>query len=523
MPGRGALTRTFLALFLVHTLAHSQTATVEGTVLNSATHAGVPEVKVTLWTPKGARYDATTDASGAFRIAGVQPGEYRSRYEKPGFEEVDHPGFGQTPLRVGTAGSNRADADLVPFATLRGRVLDPDGKPAGHAIVEIGLSASEEADAEGRFEFRDVRPGSYWLRAGFNVGQAPPVKAPDAIVATYYPSTTNLSEAERILVRAGSDLPGYEIHLRTSPVYRLRGVVLDETGKPAPHLKVWLLGPREERLLAGRGMTGAVVEYFLNMHGVTNESSVMSGEDGTFEFPSVRPGDWSLEAELSGAKNKLHFATSSTVPAAVSDHDIENLEVRFEPAFNVEVTADWGDQQPPAANPRRGVMLVPVTHSGGVSPGGLRFEDVLPGWYRIVPTPGLPPGFYPDAIMLAGQDVLGRDVELTANTPPIRVMYKPNPGSIRGTVEQGEGATVLLWPQGPAIPDIVRAVEAGPRGAFEITQVPPGDYALVAFDRVSNQGGSESFVLGAVAAGARVKVMEGAAETVQLPLTRWPD
>jgi len=128
MPGRRALSRTGLLACLAIQSAQillAQTATVEGTVLNSATHIGVPEVTVTFRTPKGVRYDATTDASGAFRIAGVQPGEYRSRYEKSGFAELNQPGFGQPPLRVGTAGSVRADVELVPFATCAGECSIP--------------------------------------------------------------------------------------------------------------------------------------------------------------------------------------------------------------------------------------------------------------------------------------------------------------------------------------------------------------------------------------------------------------
>jgi Carboxypeptidase regulatory-like domain len=537
MPGRGALTRTFLALILFAALAHAQTAIVEGTVLNSATRAGVPEVKVTLWTPKGARYDATTDASGSFRIAGVQPGEYRSRYEKPGFAEVDHPGFGQPPLRVGTAGSNRADADLVPFATLRGRVIDPDGKPAGHISIQLGYHDPVETDADGRFELTELRPGTYTLRASPKAGPTTrPAKDRTQIIPTYYPSTTSLAEAERIRIRAGADLPGYEIHLRASPVYRVRGVVLDETGEPVRKANVRLLGPGEDTLLAGRSVTSSpagIVQSFLNIRGVRNlEATQLSREDGTFEFPSVRPGDWTLEAQLDpqhDGRNNIFVVSSAGVPAPVSDRDLENMELQFAPGFTLEMIADWGDQPPPAGSRMPNVTLIPSTPRlvetlGGKPPDDvLRFEHLLPGRYRIVPTPGLPPGFYPAAVMLGGRNVLRQEVELTPGTPPIRVVYKPNPGGIRGTVEQGEGATVLLWPEGAAIPDIVRAAKADARGAFEVTNVPPGDYSVVAFDRVSDQGGSEFSVLGAVAGGARVKVSEGSAETVELPLTRWPD
>lgn len=537
MPGRrkvsGVGLLACLAILPAQVLS-AQTASVEGTVLNSVTHSGIPDVRVTLWTNEGTNYHATTDVSGAFQIMGVQPGAYRSRYEKSGFQRLEQPGFGfqQTPLGVGNSGTVRTSPELVPFATLRGRVLDPDEEPAAHVKVELGLAAGE-TDDEGRFELSELRPGTFTLRVSPKaepelpqvVGQAiPPGNI--QIIPTYYPSTANLADAERIQVRPGADLAGYEIHLRTSAVYRVRGVVLDETGKPAPKVSVRLLGPVERRLLAGRQMAFRT-ESFLNMRWANEESSVISSDNGTFEFPAVPPGDWSLEAELDpkhDAKNNLYFVTSNRVPAPVSDRDIENVELTLEPDFTVEVAPDWGDQQPPAANQVPLVMLVPEGRPRAAMPGGpRRFEHVQQGLYRIVPTPGMPPGFYPAAVMLGDRDVLGQDVELTAAAPSIRVVYKPNPGSIRGTVEQGEGTIVLLWPQGAAIPDVVRAVEAGPHGAFEIPNVSPGDYSVVAFDRVDGQGGSESFVLGAVAAGARVKISEGSSETVQIPVTRWPD
>lgn len=537
MPGRGALTRTFLALFLFATLAHSQNATVEGNVSNSVTHAGIAGATVTLSTRGRESYHATSDASGIFRIAGVQPGEYRVRYQKPGFEELYRPGFGQPPLRVGTAGSVRADAELAPFVILRGRVLNPDGKPAADVAVRLGWHDPTQTDADGRFELDELRPGTYWLLASPLSDKPRPANSEQTqLIPTYYLSTPNLAEAERIQIRPGVDLPGYEIHLRTSRVYRVRGVVLDETGKPAPKVNVKLISPAEDRLLAGRSSfrwPGGFVQHFLNLRGIqSQEAETLSHDDGTFEFPSVRPGYWTLEAERDpehDASSNIFVVSSGGVPAPVADHDLENAELRFAPNFTVEITADWGGQPPPGAYRVPNVALIPSTprrvESLGIKPldQGLRFDHLLPGRYRIVPLPGVPPGFYPAAIMLAGRDVLGQEAELTPNTPPIRVICKPNPGAIRGTVEQGEGATVLLWPQGASIPDLVRAVDAGPRGAFEIPNVPPGDYSVVAFDRVSDQGGSESSVLGAVAAGVRVKVSESNAETVQLPVTRWPD
>jgi protocatechuate 3,4-dioxygenase beta subunit len=513
-----------------------QSATFEGTVLNSATHAGVADVSVTLWTQRGISYKATTDGSGGFRFAGVQPGEYSLRFQKSGFEQLDQPGFGQPLFRVGMAGGLHSEVELTPFAILHGRVLDPEGRPAAHVTVTLGHHEPAESDAEGLFELDDLHPGSYTLRASPKVqAAASPERAERTeIIPTYYPSTASPAEAEPIQIRPGADLAGYDIHLRTSPVYHVRGVVLDETGKPVAKANVRLLGPGDNSLLAGRSILrspAASVQYLLNIRGVQNqEATQQSREDGTFEFPSVRPGGWNIEAEfvpqLDDRRN-LYIVSSGIVPAAVSDRDPDNVELRFGQGFAVEITADWGGRAP--GNTVPSITLIPLTRrqvltSGkAASGGGLTFEHLSPGRYRIVPTPGLPTGFYPWAVIVEGRDVLGQEVDLTPGMPPISVVYKPNPGSIRGTVGQAGGATVLVWPEGDIIPDMVRAVQADSRGAFEIPNVPPGDYSVIAFDRVGDQGGSESFVLGVVAGAPRVKVSEGSAEIVQVPLTRWPD
>src|SRR5271157_2961820 len=64
--------------------------TVEGTVLNRVTHQGISGVSVTLDRgTAGLAYRAVTDSSGAFRIAGVDPGDYLPVYEKRGLSVAD--------------------------------------------------------------------------------------------------------------------------------------------------------------------------------------------------------------------------------------------------------------------------------------------------------------------------------------------------------------------------------------------------------------------------------------------------
>jgi hypothetical protein len=515
-----------LLLYLSGALAQSA-AVVEGMVTDSVTHAGIAGVSVTLWRNQQS-YKATTDSSGTFVINDVNPGEYNYRFEKDGYDPRELPTFGQPRLRVGAAGTFRADTEIAALATLRGRVLDAEGKPAPKVSVELPFD-HQETDTEGRFEFHNVRPGDYTLRA------VPQENVSDAVqtVPTYYPSTISRGEAEHIQVRPGADLAGYEIRLRTSPVYHVRGAVFDESGKPAAGANVRVLGPGEKRLLSGVSLNMATgIRLYLDGLGVgakQDEAATLAAKDGTFDL-SIRPGDWSLQAELypqHDSRNNLYLVSTESVPISVSDHDIENLELRFSAAFTLEITADWGDRQPAGGSSRPQVMVTP---SAGLflmpaRPQGdkLVMEHVLPGRYRVIPTIGSTPGYYAASIMVGGRNVLGQEVELTSATSSIQVVYRPNPGSVRGTVDQGEGATVLLWPEGPDIPEFVPAVVAGSRGEFEFRGVPPGEYVLVALDRIPPNGGTETFVRGTVAGGTRVEVQEGGSESVQVPLTRWPE
>ena len=523
------------ALLAFATLAPAQNAIVEGTVSNSVTHAGVPGAKVTLYTQKGVRYNATADASGAFRITDVQPGDYNSRVESQGYVDSIQPRLGQQGLRVALGGNaTRLDVQLDPMATLRGRVLDSDGNPAPKVSVGLGPFAQNQTDAEGRFVFKDVRPGTYTLRA--TVDQPPTKKASQEaarteIVPTFFPSTANEAEAERIVVRAGADLAGYDIRLRKSLLFRVKGVVLDDAGKPAPGATVQLIGAGSDRLFMGQMQFGYGLRYFQNLYDIgTSEMPVKSGDDGAFEFPAVRPGDWRVQARLDpqhDAKNNLYVTATEAVPVSVSDRDVDHVELRFAPSFTLTVTLDWGGQQAPAIRGSPVLLIGAANLPVGLQPaapdGTLRMEHVLPGRYRIVPIPGLPPGFYASAVMAGGQDVLGKEVELAAAMPEVRVVYKPNPGTVRGTVEDGEGATVLLWPEGVITPDLVRVAEAGPRGAFEMAGVPPGAYSVLAFDRINAQTASESFLRSVLPAGARVTISEGGVESVQIKVVRWPE
>ncbi len=221
-------------LFGLAALAQDNPRVIEGSVVNSVTGVGIEGATVTL-APKSHNngrtepYRAETDAAGTFRISGVKPGEYARFFQKHGFLMPASSAFG---------GSFRIEADapslrfeLTPPATLRGRVIGTDGNPAPNVQVAIGsqYTRTVTTDENGAFVFEDLDPGLY------------PVLARSSHERTYFPATTDATLAEPILVRAGADQSRYEIRLQTARTWRVRGVVLDATGKPAPKALVNIL------------------------------------------------------------------------------------------------------------------------------------------------------------------------------------------------------------------------------------------------------------------------------------------
>src|SRR5215831_16136950 len=98
----------FAALFLASILTGQ--STIEGSVVNSVTHAGIEGVTVRFYTAKGVRYETTTTTDGSFRIAGVEPGEYRHTLEKEGFEPPARPEFPEQEQITRISGKDGARA-----------------------------------------------------------------------------------------------------------------------------------------------------------------------------------------------------------------------------------------------------------------------------------------------------------------------------------------------------------------------------------------------------------------------------
>jgi hypothetical protein len=250
----------------------------------------------------------------------------------------------------------------------------------------------------------------------------------------------------------------------------------------------------------------------------------MMTRDGVFELPSVPMGDWRFIAG-SESNGPISIAMTSTFVG----RDIDDLEIRFAAPFQWKGSVEWIDSSSDR-HPKLGVMLVAEDHwsmLGGVSQDGtLRFDKVVPGEYRIVPPPGAAGNYYLSSVLLAGREVLGQPVMLFPGSPPLRILYKPNAGTVHGQVENCGQSTVVMVPEQALTAltqDFGRMSSCGPEGEFSMSSVRPGDFYVWALDTADAKKFTDPKILQKLIPNAvRVTVEEAATASVKLSVTRLP-
>jgi hypothetical protein len=488
------------------------TGSVEGAVVDRVTGAGVPGVSITFYIRTQAVFaEATTDASGDFRIFSMKPGSYEVRFEKEGYRSGNRiPAqpyiVGQTPSPVSIR------LEMTRLISLSGRVVDADGNPMSQGEVRLVDHNVVPVAADGTFTFKDLEPGSYAVAAAPRATPAP--EGARVPVLTYSPG--------RVVMRGDTDVSGVEVRLETAEVFRVSGVVLDETGNPKAGADIQLL-PKIQT-----GARVASIGATITMVGPgpsvgPEEARVVSGEDGSFAFPAVRSGEWQLTAVSRGnidAANVIDTLRSGAVEVVVGNRNVGNLQIRLAAPFKVTGTVDWGDFPKQrvdifiSSTGRQSVFPGPPT----MDPDGtMSLRAAGTGKNLILPLAG--PGYYPVSVLLGGQEVLGKPVDLFPGAT-FRVAYRAATGSVHGTVENGSGATVLLIPDNVQTMGFGRMLTCKADGTFDINGVPPGDYYAAAVGQFPQSFSADTFsalLVRIAAIGTRVSVGQTAA-SVQLKL-----
>jgi len=520
--------------------AAQETATVEGVVVNKVTGAGIGGVTLWFWSSGTNSYKAVTDDAGTFHLSGLTAGDYSSSVQKTGYSnpalnELDP--LADPPKRhiVPSAEPVRYRFELVPPAALHGRVIDADGNPA-KADVELAPGQRVSTNADGSYTFENLVPGSYMLLARPKLTEHASVKdeVRTEVVPTYYPSALDRSQAESIAVHPGAELDGYEIRLQSAEVHRVRGIVLDPDGKPSAKARVQLnakVSGYTGLTINGSASKGLTFSFSKGPRGgQADEQPVTTAEDGAFEFPSVRMGEWTAQATSDWIRDEVqnrNFLRLGGAAFRVEHQDPEELKIQFVTpvSLSVPVSVVLSDGSLPAPGVSVSVTVMSDTASGmmraPIGPDGvLRFgEMMLPGTSRIQADVEVG-NYYVDSILLGSTDITGQSVELTPSSPPLKIVLKPA-GTVRGTLEDGDTATVVLYP--PNFTGTGYSIQ-GAGKAFELTGIPPGEYNAIALDKFDPPTMTDPLRLnGLMSRATSVRVEAGSTASVQLKMNHVPD
>lgn len=514
------------AVALAQTPSEKKPAAVEGKVANSLSGEPIRKAELTLstsLTPEGLAgigvqmgvdvdvsalsdlqakikesvktYTATSDTSGKFRIEGVEPGDYYLKVKRAGYVEETYkptgPGALEGRLHL-TSGQEVHDVEfrLVPQAAVSGKVVDEDGDPVGDAMVTASklnystgrrmLLPADTGQTNDRGEFRlgKLPPGHYYLVADIMAMNPmavtpPPPKdgSPETgYVSTFFPGATDVQQAESVDVKAGSDTPGFVIHVQKSRVVRVKGSLIGADGKPLKQAQVML-------------MSGA-------RPGSMRMAQVDA--DGKFEIANVTPGTYTaMTVQLFGGSPNMTMQT-----LVVPNENLSDVKLGTAPEASMQGKITVAGDSKVAL---KGIMVFLGGDEDGLElpassqvdeSGAFVLKKVAPTRYAVSVN-GVPAGAYVKSVLWNGREKWGESLDLSAGVAgDLLVILGTDGGTFDAKVSRDdkpvEDATVVLLPEdaGRRTRSTTRSKSTDNAGHVVFKDVPPGNYLVFAWEKV---------------------------------------
>ena len=419
----------------------------------------------------------TTDDRGMYRIGMLEPGDY----------------LVVVPMsQAGPAGLDQMLAEL--------------------GARDIAVAAGGGGRGGGSFTFTSFAPGAPVMVNGMEFGAS---AAPGIVYPTqFYPTAQSASRATSITLSSGEERTGLDFNLKPVRTQKVAGVVSSPEG-PAASLMVTLVPADAEDLISP-------VETI----------AAMTDGSGAFTFAAVPPGQYVLRASRNPRGNVAErmisadggqmISISRVVTAAgpapplpteqmlwsesaisVGAADVPNLAVILRPGAKVTGALDFsGGAQRPNAD-QLGAISVTLDPADGRNAGSARGRvdaagsfttiGVMPGKY-FLKSAGAPQGWTFKGATIGGRDITDAPFEIEgSDIGGVVLTFTDRPSSLAGSVTGSSGggtdpqAAVIIFPAERELwtgygtsPRRLRNVRADTKGAYTISNVPPGRYYVVA-------------------------------------------
>lgn len=509
----------------------------------------------------GGDYTAITGADGAFRIEGIIPGRYRLFAERTGLLEKQKHGAETTGrLLTLTAGQELKELQirLQAAAVLRGRVTDEDGDPMANAQVMVlrqtfstGHSRWEQAGSErtndlGEYRVASLPAGNYYIsvnpppdfkslieasgKASADSNFAKPAQS--SYQPTYYPGTTDRSQAAPLQLHAGDDFP-LNFSLTPGPSLSIRGSVVN-------------LPPRSSASIMLQSRDFNTVLNGAEMH-----------KDGSFIIRDVAPGTYTLVASVENssvpmmARQSLQVGSNSVEGVRLAPQTGGWIRGRLRLETKSSARLDPG-QFFLVLHPADGDEDALNMFLGGagfsaltrVAPDGtFEWKNVPVGTYYVqlagdagaaattADVAGADAGWFLKSAASDGHDIADSGINVAGSAVALDLMASASGAVIDGIVTDHKGvpvanAVIVAVPE-PRLRgrvDRYRKTVSDQSGHFALRGTPPGDYTLFAWESVDGEAYYDpEFLRSAQTQGIALHAGEGDHKTLQLEIIPDPE
>ena len=453
------------------------------------------QVRVDEWSTAehGGPAATMTDAQGRYELTQLPAGRYQLKATRGGYVEV---AYGQRrpfergrPVELGEgAVLQNIDFALPPGAVVTGRVVDEIGEAVAHVSVSLGRrrytegarrlvgESGSSTDDRGEFRIFGVPPGDYVIVArfdGMDLGSRDRVR----YVPTYYPGTPVASEAQRITVGAGQELPGITIALARAATATVRGVVRSP-GQASPGPFTFVMA----REISGTQADG-------------RPATAIAAGDGSFAIAGLLPGAYLVEARSPSGSE------SASMEVVVEGSDVAGVTLMLSKGATARgrIRFDTGD--PPQGLRPSQVFVMPI------------FVDPL-GDHQMAGMNGGPPvtrddwtfelqglrgrGFIRAGTMSdwemkrvrrEGVDITDTPLDFATDVGGLEIELTQQLTTVSGGISNDRGgmaldATVIVFADDPAKwgphSRFINSARPDQEGRFTIRGLPPGRYVAIA-------------------------------------------
>jgi protocatechuate 3,4-dioxygenase beta subunit len=520
------------------------TSVIRGRIVAADTGAPIRRAQVRAFSPEVRESrGASTDAQGRFELRDLPAGRWEVMASKAGFVTLRYgqrrPFEAGRPIEI-SDGETMAKADIAlpRGAAMTGRVLDEFGDPIAGARVQamryrtmqgtrqLMPVNTDSTDDTGAFRIYGLTPGDYYVTAVPQMGMfADESSDTTSYAPTYYPGTANVAEAQKIAVNVAQEVTNLTFALLPTRAVRITGTVVDSKGERVANAFVMLQDASE----AAGGM------FMQRMGGRVRP-------DGTFVVSNVTPGTYTLMVNtgMGPGGPGTEDPEFATMRVTVGNEDLSGIHLVTNKGATVEgtIVAAAGTagnlntagltvmHQPARFEMMMGMGMRPARVE---SDGTFRLTGVQ--GQRLFRVNGLPPTWMLKAVILNGDDITDKPVELKGNeeVTALQILVTDRVSEVNGKVitDRGEPTrdyTVVIFPENSdkwGYPSrYIRSGRADQDGMFKIRALPPDEqYLAVAVDYIEEgEGGDPDFLQQMKDRATRLSIGDGEIKALDLKL-----